>query len=317
MVRFITDQSDDRNNSDIDKMKSLDTNKNIINQNNEANSDAGQCIALANETLSSNEDEDVYLNVNFCKTNNITTNPLFENNHKTFVKNHKHDVPKGNGQIESQGDSCDEIYENYTTPTSTKVEINRCNDEQSRTFTKHAFINTMVDKVSNEVTKLEVKDISSSSSEVDTSTSDKANDVTNYSEESLVKEDENVDNLYENIETIREAMTKNKTFKIKNGKANHVNGHGKHFENIRNDNGHHLNRNNSHFHEIKNGHVNHLNGSGNHFAGENLVVINERLAKNKDSLDRNETRQDAVAGGSASVDKVEGKVKSSRSKGGR
>lgn len=355
MVKFNTDQTA-RNNSDVDIMKQLDTNNNTLNQQNEANSDAGQCIAIANDTLSSNDDEDVYLNVSFGKLNNATS--ALKDSHETFAKSDKLDSSNGlsHGQIESQEDSSDEIYENYTTPNSSKVEVSNCNNENGRTFTKHAFINAMLNKVSKENVKF--NDIKSktnkntppSCSEADASTSEDANEIHNSSEDALLNEEEN-DNLYENIETIREAMNKNKTYKVKNGRdhavgndrvkngnVNHLNGHGNHLDGnisdihnlgvskkdlriMKNGHGNQLDGNICDIHNLdvnkkdlgrmKNGHA--TVGNGNHFTGDNLVVINERVEKNKDSLDRNERRHDDVAGVNATV----GKVKSARSKSGR
>ncbi|KAI5734352.1 hypothetical protein M8J77_005409 [Diaphorina citri] len=239
MVKLNPDQNDDRSKTktDFDLKKAFDN-------NNNANT-PDPCLA---EIHSSNEDDDVYLNVSF--NNNSTSNSTDSlSKHKTFNRNERFAKADGgsDGHCSTSENtnevSSDEIYENYCTAPSTngpsklvKVETNGSNN--TKTFTKHGINNGKA--LGNGTLPKDIHTDNSAISDSCSHSSDGANDVTTSSANTVVN-DEPDDNVYENIETIREAINKSKTYK--------------------------------------------KNSNGNRFANENLLVINERKPR-QDAINR-------------------------------
>uniref|UniRef100_A0A8D9E762 Uncharacterized protein n=1 Tax=Cacopsylla melanoneura TaxID=428564 RepID=A0A8D9E762_9HEMI len=332
------------NQTDLDTNKRADNTielKKSVNTNNGSDSEH-HLDAMSNEPQSSNEDEDVYLNVSFNNNktnlnnyteNNQKTNSGVNNNHKTFSKKDGKHVNSSVTSVVSMSDgncsntpegSSDEIYENYCTsstnglPSLVKVETTHAltnNSNNSKTFTKHSKISRrptldkfelkLEDKVNNIVIT------SPSCSEFETTSSDDPREGTKSPEDDIANENEEdeTESLYENIETIREAMNKGKTYK-KNTNANAV------YNGYANDSGNKINTSfaNTNGKSFNNSatHGNTINN--NNFANDNLLVINERKL-DKDSLDRKSSSGGGggVSGGGEREDKANGKGKRDRS----
>ncbi|KAL1456537.1 hypothetical protein WDU94_001261 [Cyamophila willieti] len=288
-------------------------------------------VSFKNNKPELNVEDDVYLN---------KTNPVFKNNHKTFSKKDaKHVSSMNNSAVNSvhsgasisdgncsntpEGSS-DEIYENYCTSTNglsslMKVETTNplttnSNINNSKTFTKHSKITRRATldkfelKLENNVSNIVIT--SPSCSEFETTSSDDPREGTKSPEDDIVNEnDDEGESLYENIETIREAMNKGKTYK-KNTNGNAM------VSGFANDKGNKMNNsfaniNGNSFNNSANTNANGNTTTNSNFANDNLLVINERKL-DRDSLDR-KSPNGGVSGGVEREDKAHAKGKRDRS----